>query len=93
MCQQSIEKLIKGLFVMFCDQEPPRTHNIAQVFKQIVEAMDGESKDTEEFIQKLDKYNAFFVKLLAYLLRKDILLTKKNYLNRWISKKLWMYWL
>ena len=66
MCQQSIEKLVKGLFVMFHDQEPPRTHNIAQVFKQIVEAMDGEFKDTEEFIRKLDKYNAFFVKLLAY---------------------------
>lgn len=66
MCQQSIEKLVKGLFVMFCDQEPPRTYNIAQVFKHVVEAIGGESKDTEEFILKLDQYNGFFVKLLAY---------------------------
>ena len=66
MCQQSIEKLVKGLFVMFCDQEPPRTHNIAQVFKQIVEVIDVEYKDNEEFIRKLGQYNAFLVKMLAY---------------------------
>lgn len=66
MCQQSIEKLVKGLFVMFCDQEPPRTYNIAQVFKHVAEAINEESKDTEEFILKLDQYNGFFVKLLAY---------------------------
>lgn len=42
-------KLVKGLFVMFYDQEPPRTHNIAQIFKQIVEA---KVKNNKKFVQK-----------------------------------------
>ncbi len=28
MCQQAIEKLVKGLYVLYLDDEPPRTHNI-----------------------------------------------------------------
>jgi HEPN domain-containing protein len=65
MCQQSIEKLVKGLFVMFCNQEPPRTHNIAHIFKRIIESID-KANQPEDFIRKSDQYNAFFVKLLAY---------------------------
>jgi len=50
---------------MFCNQEPPRTHNIAHIFKHIIEAID-KSNHSEDFIRKSDQYNAFFVKLLAY---------------------------
>jgi len=28
MCQQSIEKLIKGLYVLYVDDNVPKTHNI-----------------------------------------------------------------
>jgi HEPN domain-containing protein len=28
MCQQAIEKLVKGLYVFKLNEEPPRTHNI-----------------------------------------------------------------
>lgn len=66
MCQQSIEKLVKGLFVMFCDSEPPRSHNIAQIFKQILESGDYIFTNEAGFIGKYDKYNELFIKLLAY---------------------------
>ena len=35
MCQQAIEKLVKGLFVLYLNEEPPKVHNIVFVFKKI----------------------------------------------------------
>ncbi|BCZ49001.1 hypothetical protein psyc5s11_50680 [Clostridium gelidum] len=35
MCQQSIEKLIKGISVLYTEKEADRTHNIARIFNKI----------------------------------------------------------
>ena len=37
MCQQAIEKLVKGLYVLFRGEEPPRTHNTSLVYGRIWE--------------------------------------------------------
>ncbi len=66
MCQQAIEKLAKGLYVLFCEEEPPRTHNISLVFKKIVESQSGKFEDVENYIEKKEQYGSFFIKLLAY---------------------------
>ena len=34
MCQQAIEKIIKALYIDKLDDEPPRSHNLAFVFKK-----------------------------------------------------------
>jgi HEPN domain-containing protein len=31
MCQQAIEKLVKGLYHFYLDKVPPRTHNIGKI--------------------------------------------------------------
>lgn len=62
MCQQSIEKLVKGLYVLSIDQEPPRVHNIWSVFDRIYEI----DKMDKEFIEATEKYFPFFDELLAY---------------------------
>jgi HEPN domain-containing protein len=33
MCQQAIEKLIKGLYILYIDDNVPRTHDISEIFK------------------------------------------------------------
>ncbi len=35
MCQQAIEKLIKALYIDEFDEEPPRTHNLAFIYKKM----------------------------------------------------------
>jgi HEPN domain-containing protein len=35
MCQQAVEKLVKGLYVLRRGEEPPRTHNISLVYERI----------------------------------------------------------
>jgi len=33
MCQQAVEKLVKGLYILYVDDNVPRTHNIRVLFK------------------------------------------------------------
>jgi HEPN domain-containing protein len=33
MCQQSVEKLVKGIYNLFLDDNPPRIHNIKAIFE------------------------------------------------------------
>ena len=35
MCQQAIEKIAKGLFVLYTDREAPRTHNIHLIMRTL----------------------------------------------------------
>lgn len=62
MCQQAVEKLVKGLYVLYKDEEPPRTHNIWNIFDMIF--------DIDELMKlqplELEEYFSFFDELLAY---------------------------
>jgi len=40
MYQQAIEKLVKGLYILYVDDDVPRLHNIKTVFKRIEEKYD-----------------------------------------------------
>jgi HEPN domain-containing protein len=69
MCQQAIEKLVKGLFVLYKKEEPPRTHNIVLVIKKIFNDQLLEIKmiaDNKSYQVKLEEYSPFFARLLAY---------------------------
>ena len=66
-CQQSIEKISKGLYTLITSNEPPRIHNIWQIFRtlkkepQMVNLFDIASFDVE-----LNNYKLFFAELLSY---------------------------
>ncbi len=34
MCQQAVEKLVKGLYVLYVDDNVPRTHNIRTIIRR-----------------------------------------------------------
>ncbi len=51
MCQQAVEKLVKGLYVLHVDDNIPKTHNI----RALVEKID--SKFPEQL--KEEQYNLF----------------------------------
>ena len=60
MCQQAIEKIVKGLFVYYNEEEPPRTHNIINVLEKI------HFKDLQSVSDKLEEYRDFLEELLAF---------------------------
>jgi HEPN domain-containing protein len=67
MCQQTIEKLTKGIYQLFTDNEPPMVHNIWNILKLLKKDVTFEKYPQKEaFDEKLIEYKSFFVELLAY---------------------------
>ena len=67
MCQQTIEKLTKGIYQLFTDNEPPMVHNIWNILKLLKKDVTIEKYlQNESFDEKLIEYKSFFVELLAY---------------------------
>jgi HEPN domain-containing protein len=67
MCQQAIEKIVKGIFVLYTGREPLKTHNIALIFDNLCdeEAFNKYFDDNDLELCK-DKYNPFFVRLMGF---------------------------
>ncbi|TCL74129.1 HEPN domain-containing protein [Hydrogenispora ethanolica] len=59
MCQQAIEKITKGLFVLKSGEEPPRTHNILAIFEKI-------QFQPDQIMVKVEEYREFLEELLAF---------------------------
>jgi len=57
MCQQAIEKLVKGLYVLYVDEDVPRVHNISQVINKYADQL---SEDV------LESYYVLFEKLTSF---------------------------
>lgn len=65
MAQQAVEKLVKGLYVLYTDREPVRTHNIWTVFKELM-VEEKFKAQSENLSEKVEKYQMFFSDLLFY---------------------------
>jgi HEPN domain-containing protein len=57
MCQQAIEKLVKGLYLLYIDDNIPRIHNIGNVFSKFANKLPVETKEeTYQLFEKLSLY-------------------------------------
>ncbi len=62
MCQQAIEKLIKALYISEFDTEPPRTHNLAFLFKKLnVIQKNAASKADPDILKFLNILSAHYL--------------------------------
>jgi HEPN domain-containing protein len=67
MSQQAIEKLVKGIYTLYTDDDAPMIHNIWSLFRQLKQGSKLEDfLNIEEFENGLAKYKNFFVELLSY---------------------------
>ncbi len=67
MCQQAIEKIVKGVYVLFTGEEPVKTHNIALIFNNLCDREEFQRLVTDEdFVHRKDEYTPVFVRLLAF---------------------------
>jgi HEPN domain-containing protein len=57
MCQQAIEKLVKGLYTLYIDDNVPRIHNISKLIKRFeAKLFIPVAKDTYKFLDNLTTY-------------------------------------
>jgi HEPN domain-containing protein len=47
MCQQAVEKLIKGLYVVYLDDNVPRIHNISKLIDSFAEKLPAKPSDAQ----------------------------------------------
>lgn len=67
MSQQAIEKLAKGIYTLYTDNEAPMIHNIWNIFKQLKKEVNLDVLlNVEDFESNLNKHKSFFAELLAY---------------------------
>lgn len=67
MCQQAVEKIVKGLHILYTGEEADRTHNISRIFNKIFNQQENRKIITdEEFDSKTEDYMDLFGELLYY---------------------------
>jgi len=59
MCQQAIEKLAKGLYVLYMNDDIPRIHNISQIIKKYADQF-GEEVPYSRYVL-FDKLTSFYL--------------------------------
>ena len=58
-CQQAIEKLIKGLYILYIDDNVPRIHNLRVLIDKIEHLLP--EKPTDEQLELFDRLTYFYV--------------------------------
>lgn len=67
MSQQAIEKLTKGIYLLYTDKEPPRSHNSWGILMRTRKETDLKECSLEsELNRNMAKYKDFFAELLSY---------------------------
>ncbi|MCL2565854.1 MAG: HEPN domain-containing protein [Defluviitaleaceae bacterium] len=57
MCQQAVEKLVKGIYNLYVDDDVPRTHNIEMIANRIEDSSDiSFNEDKYQMFRGLSKY-------------------------------------
>ena len=59
MCQQSIEKLVKGLYTLYLSDDTPRIHNIKAIFDNFRDKLP--TKISDDFRAFFDELSAYYV--------------------------------
>jgi len=59
MCQQALEKLAKGLYVLYIDDDVPRTHNIRFLIGKFENQLP--EKVTDEYMDFFEDLTAFYI--------------------------------
>jgi HEPN domain-containing protein len=59
MCQQAIEKLMKGLYVIYIDDEVPRIHSLSKIIDKFADKLTVQI--SEERYALLDRLTAFYI--------------------------------
>ncbi|NLL82455.1 MAG: HEPN domain-containing protein [Tissierellia bacterium] len=87
MCQQSIEKVVKGLHILYTNEEADRTHNIARIFNKTFDIIENRKMIKDANFDKIRKeYTDFFAELLYYYISERYP-TYKQKLSSFISKE------
>jgi HEPN domain-containing protein len=85
MCQQAIERQLKGMYVYHLDKEAPKSHNLGFLFEKIVStgAFDG-IEENDAFVRKKEECEDFLSEIMFFYM-SDYPFSYRNIVNRFID--------
>ena len=88
LCQQAVERQLKGMYVYFMETEPPKTHNVNFLFSKITagEEFRAES-DLARLEERKNECEDFLMDVMFYYM-SDYPFSYKNITNRFVDRAL-----
>jgi HEPN domain-containing protein len=88
LCQQAVERQLKGMYVYFMDAEPPKSHNVNFLFSRITgnQAFRSEA-DMALFEAHKNECEDFLIDIMFYYM-SDYPFSYKNITNRFVTRAL-----
>ena len=87
LCQQAVERLVKGMFVYHTNKEAPKSHNVMFLInKMAANEKFLESTESARFVQEKEKQEDFILDLMYYYIN-DYPFSYKKVMDRFIKKE------
>ena len=103
MCQQAIERQLKGMYVYHLDKEAPKSHNLGFLFEKIVSNNEFSCQSNpDNYVRKKEECEDFLSEIMFFYM-SDYPFSYRNIVNRFIDRstacnllsrtKEWIIWL
>ncbi len=87
LCQQAVERQLKGMYVYYNNAEAPKTHNVNFLFSKIQnEAKFLSHPEIERFESGKTECEDFLIDVMFYYM-SDYPFSYKNIMNRFVNKE------
>lgn len=88
LCQQAVERQLKGMFVYYNNAEAPKTHNLNFLFRKVADSEKFQQEaDTERFAEHRAEAEDFLIDLMFYYM-SDYPFSYKNISSRFVGRDL-----
>lgn len=88
MCEQSVERLLKGLYVYYSGKEAPKSHNVNYLINALTKMeLFGLKTDLDAFRKTKAGYDDFFADLIYYYM-SDYPFSYKKIMDRFVSEEI-----
>lgn len=86
LCQQAVERQLKGMYVFYCNSEAPKTHNINFLFTKLMAMGDFPLLGSREaFEARRAECEDFLIDAMFYYM-SDYPFSYKNIMNRFVGE-------
>ncbi len=86
LCQQAVERQIKGMYVYCCNTEAPKTHNVNFLFSKVAGQLEPSTPEARRFKEGRNDCEDFLVDVMYYYM-SDYPFSYKNISSRFVERE------
>ncbi len=86
ICQQALERQLKGMYVYHLKKEAPKSHNLSFLFEKITRSEDFGQKVTASLMEPKNEWEDFMVDVMFYYM-SDYPFSYKTIVDRFVDRQ------